>query len=244
MLAWSFCFDRIRPLKRFPPATWLLPLLLFVFATTEDCKAYVLEGPTWPRGSTVIMRLGLGPTPVALQDGLASWNASAADALAIWNGYLDFIHITSASTPAVPQRIGDRYNSVFFSSTIFGDSFGANTIAVTVLQGPGSTPTVIGEADVIINSAHRYNSYRGPLHFDARGPIFDLHRIFLHEFGHVLGLDHDTTYPLKTKIMEPIISDWDHLGADDIAGLQSLYGASFYDPGRHVPPSARTSLYR
>ena len=168
------------------------------------------------------MRLGLGPTTVPLQDGLGSWNASAADALAIWNGYLDFIHVSSVSSPTVPQSSGDGVNAVFFSGTIFGDSFGQDTLAITVLLDVASRPGTLREADGIVNSAYRYNSYRGPLH---TGAIYDFHRLALHEFGHVLGLDHDANYPLKTKIMEPVISDWDHLGADDIVGLRGLYGA-------------------
>lgn len=90
------------------------------------------------------------------------------------------------------------------------------------------------EADVIVNSAYRFNSYRGALH---SGPVYDFHRILLHEFGHVLGLSHSTDYPEKTKIMEPVVSDWDHLGADDIAGVRNLYGADFYYPG--VPLTLR-----
>jgi Matrixin/Putative Ig domain len=200
---------------------------LLLFATIESGAGYRLEDHAWPVGSKVTIRLGLGPTTLSLEDGFGSWNASAADALAIWNGYLDLIHVSAVSSSTVPQRSGDGYNSVFFSNTIFGDSFGADTLAVTVLLDVASRPGTLREADVVVNSAYRYNSYRGPLH---SGAVYDFHRILLHEFGHVLGLDHDTTYPLKTKIMEPVISDWDHLGADDIDGMRSLYGASFYYP--------------
>lgn len=167
------------------------------------------------------MQLGLGPATIPLQDGMSSWDASAADALDIWNGYLDFISISSVSSPTVPEVSGDGINSVFFSNTIFGDSFGDGGLAVTVLLSTGSDASATAEADVVVNSAFRYDSYRGPEQSD----IYDFHRIVLHEFGHVLGLDHVTNNPPGQAIMEPIISDLDHLGADDVGGIRQLYGA-------------------
>jgi hypothetical protein len=212
---------RIAPALKNPP-TQLLVFCSLLLVVARPCQAYSLEGPSWPWGANVVIRLGLGPAAVPLQDGFGSWNASAADALAIWNGYLDFIHVSSVASATVPQRSGDGVNAVFFSATIFGDSFGTDTLAVTVLQqfGPGSPR----EADVVVNSAYRYSSYPGPLH----RPIYDFHRIMLHEFGHVLRLDHDASAPLGTKLMEPIISDWDHLGLDDTAGIRRLYSAHSY----------------
>ena len=234
-------YSKIASVKKFPSACFLA-ILLALFTVAKQGKGYALEGSVWPAGSNVIMRLGLGPTPVMLEDGLGSWNASAADAVAIWNGYLDFIHFASVSSSTVPQRAGDHFNSVFFSNSIFGDSFGTGTLAVTVLQGPGSQHAVVNEADVIVNSAYRYNSYRGPLHSDARGQIFDIHRIFLHEFGHVLDLDHVVANPAGTHIMEPNISDWDHLDADAISGARNPYGASFYSPNDAVTIRIQSSL--
>ena len=200
----------------------LLCCVLVAGASIESTNAYQFEGLSRPLGSTIVLRLGLGSTSFALQDGFGSWNASAADAVAIWNGYLDFIHMTSVSSVSVPQRSNDGVNSVFFSSTVFGESFGEGTLAITAILQDAAGKI---ETDVIVNSAYRYNSYRGPLRSDSRGRLYDIHRIFLHEFGHVLGLDHEDRRPLKTKIMESFISDWDHLGADDIEGVRFFYGA-------------------
>ena len=187
---------------------------------------FLLEGLAWPAGANVMMKLGLGPTAIPLQDGMSSWNASAADALDIWNGYVDFISISSVSSLTVPQASGDGVNSVFFANTVFGDSFGAGTLAVTVLLQAGSQRTVMGEADVVVNSGFRFDSYRGVQQSDAAGPLYDFHRIVLHEFGHVLGLAHIEWNPPGEAIMEPAISDLDHLGVDDVAGVRSLYGAA------------------
>ena len=89
-----------------------------------------------------MMHLGLGGTPVPLQDGFPNWNASAADALAIWNGYPDFISASSVSSPRVAQVSGDGLSSTFFSSTIFGDGFGPGVRAVTVVLQTGPTSGV------------------------------------------------------------------------------------------------------
>ena len=149
---------------------------LILLASAREVNAYTVEGFTWPAGSKVVMQLGLGPTTIPLQDGMATWDASAADALDIWNGYLDFISISSNSSPTVPQESGDGLDSVFFANTIFGDSFDEGTLAVTVLLNAANTTQTAGEADVIVNSAYRFNSYRGP----EQPGLYDLHRIFLH----------------------------------------------------------------
>ena len=86
------------------------------------------------------------------------------------------------------------------------------------------------EADVICNTAFRYDSYRGPLQSTAA----DIHRIFVHEFGHILGLAHVFLSPPGQLIMQPEISDLDHPVGDDITGIHYLYGASFYYPPGNV----------
>jgi hypothetical protein len=172
------------------------------------------------------MHLGLGPTNIVLQDGFASWNASAVDAVAVWNGYLDFITFSSVSESTVPQASGDGINAAFFSDNIFGDTFDESTIAVTVIETTDD-PKVTGEADVVMNTAFRYDSYRGPQQSDARGDVIDFHRVMLHELGHVLGLDHIDLVPPGQVLMEPYISDVDHPSLDDVAGVRFRYGAHF-----------------
>ncbi len=137
---------------------------LFV-AVPPQSSAWVLNGYTWPVGSNIVMHLQLSrPPPVRFPDGSAGWNASAADALAIWNQHLDFVHFVSAGASTAAG--GDRMNSVFFSNTIYGQTFGSHVLAVTMnYSGSGST---FSETDVIFNDAQRWSSYRGPLH--ARVP--------------------------------------------------------------------------
>jgi hypothetical protein len=201
----------------------LLSVLLFLPILIQPAAAYTLEPTKWAPGSKVVLQLALAPPTAPLQDGFANFNAAAIDALAVWNGYLDFISLSGVANPVAPHFLHDGVNTVSSAYDIFGDSFGEYTLAVTVVQPSQSNSSLIGEVDVVFNSGVRYNSYRGPLQSYAA----DLHRVLLHEFGHVLGLDHNDAVPLGTKIMEPIISDFDHLGADDIAGIRALYGADF-----------------
>jgi hypothetical protein len=53
---------------------------------------------------------------------------------------------------------------------------------------------------------------------------YDLFTVMLHEFGHALGLGHSA---VVGSIMEPIYAGTRRtLNADDIAGIQAIYGAS------------------
>ncbi|HEY2802030.1 MAG TPA: hypothetical protein VGI85_15680, partial [Chthoniobacterales bacterium] len=130
-----------------------------LFASTARIRAFALAGPQWAPGAKVVMHLGLESTYSRLQDGFANWNASAADAVSIWDGYLDVVSFSSVSAPTVPQSSGDGVNSVFFSNTVFGDSFGENTLAVTVRLQHEYEATY-READVVVNSEDRFDSYR------------------------------------------------------------------------------------
>jgi hypothetical protein len=160
--------------------------------------------------------LDLNGAAVPLQDGFDSWNASAADALAIWNQYLDTIEVVPGA--AVPAYGRDKKNSAVFSKTIYGEGFPPGVLAVTLHFSSDAGGTI--ETDVIFNSNRSWNSYRGP-----EQPVFDFHRVALHEFGHVLGLSHpDENGQGVTAIMNSTISDLDHVADDDIAGARTLYG--------------------
>ncbi|MGI9086168.1 MAG: putative Ig domain-containing protein [Chthoniobacterales bacterium] len=207
-----------------------IPLLVFVLfaVSVSRLDAYVFNGYRWPAGSQIMMHLQLNRPYVPLQDGSTSWDASAADALALWNQYLGTVRFVQAAEGSAGG--GDGINSVFFATNIYGQSFGNGVLAVTVnysAQGSG----VFSEADVIFNDARNWNSYRGDQQGSGTYGVYDFHRIALHEFGHVLGLDHpDEQGESVEAIMNSIISDLDHLADDDIAGARALYGISITSP--------------
>ncbi len=211
------------PLARRPHYALLLFFLVFDFA--PRAHGFALEGVVWPDDTIVTMQMSLGNSATALQDGNTSWNLAAAPAIAQWNFQMGRVQLSTVLNSPVPLKANDGTNSVAFSSDVFGESFGAGVLAVTYYwtQSGGQ----ITEADVLFNKAQPFDSYRGDLQFNSAGrAIADIQRVFLHELGHALGLDHpDDDGQQVEAVMNSVISDTYLLTADDIAGIQSLYGA-------------------
>ncbi|CAN5616850.1 hypothetical protein BH20VER1_BH20VER1_25060 [soil metagenome] len=205
-----------------------LVVLLLSLARPSVAVAWVLNGYSWPAGTDIVMRLQLEHGSGPLQDGHVSWNASAAAALTTWNQHIDTVRFVAGNS--APAAGGDGVSSVFFSDSIYGESFGPNLLAVTMNYRPsGNTFT---ETDVIFNNQKRWDSYRGPQQGSGLNATYDLHRVALHEFGHVLGLQHPDEFgqPNVAALMRSILSDLDHLTEDDIAGAVSLYRLRITSP--------------
>lgn len=183
----------------------------------QSLAGFALEGQSWTLDRTVRMQLSFG-APKTLIDGSSSFNQVALSALNIWNEQMAHLQFAGhLASPVVPSSSDDE-NSSFFAVTVFGDDFGSNVLAVTLFTYRGST---IEESDTVFNSAYTWDSYRGPI----RAGIVDLRRVAIHEYGHTLGLDHpDDKGQTVVAIMNSRITDLDTLAADDIAGVQALYG--------------------
>src|ERR1041384_5299233 len=114
---------------------WLRPFVtVAVFASIGialSADAYVLEGQSWPAGAIVELQLSLGDPGRTLQDGTTSWDAAAAPAAMMWNEKMQRAHFTQVFNSSVSASSTDHLNSVVFANTIFGQPFGANTVAVT-----------------------------------------------------------------------------------------------------------------
>jgi Matrixin len=198
--------------------------LLLGFGWVQPVSAYVLEDSHW-FSPTVQMRVQLGkPTDIVLADGSLDWNASIENAMQLWNEQMAGTQFTwTVAPPGTPAADGDGTSSMQFSDTVYGDKFGENVLAVTLIDANGSANT---ETDILFNNANRFNSYRGLYAIFNGVSYFDIHRIALHELGHSLGLDHPDDFGQTVNaIMNAHVSGLYVLQTDDIDGVVALYGA-------------------
>ncbi|MSU49019.1 MAG: matrixin family metalloprotease [Opitutus sp.] len=226
------------------PAAVVFPLLFRrVFLLTllgvagSHAHAYSLSGPRW-RTPTVTIQLQLGANPTPLSDSSANWGAVAEDALNTWNVNIGTTKFAVVRDSTAARAEGNRINNVFFSADIYGTAWGNGVLAVTLsFSSAGSSV----EADVLFNSRLNWDSYRGALRTAPNGgSLQDFHRVAMHEFGHVLGLDHPDQHGQNvTALMNSRVGALDTIAADDINGAQALYGAP-PAPAPIAPPTITT----
>jgi hypothetical protein len=195
---------------------------LALVVLSDRLTGYSLNSTKFGNG-TLTMHMQLGSGSGTLIDGSTSWNQATTNALATWNTHIDLLKFSAIqdSTSAIADRNG--VNNVVFGSTVFGRAFDDDTVAVANWWFVGSERS---EGNVTFNAAKQWNSYRGPLRRSGGATTYDIYRVALHEFGHLLGLNHpDENGQSVSAIMNSTISDIDALTADDISGARVNYGA-------------------
>jgi hypothetical protein len=204
------------------PRVALLAFVSFIVWSAAYTSAHSANGRRWPAGSSIVVDLGQDTSSGRLLDGSADWNAVTENALALWNSRLQGVSFrVTRDSSAGALRNG--INNVIWTDDMYGDEFG-DAIAVTISL---SRRNIAVEADVLFDRARNWNSYRGNLRrATAGGTLLDMRRVALHEFGHVLGLDHPDQHGQSlVAIMNSRIGAIDTLQADDVEGAQSIYGA-------------------
>ena len=181
---------------------------------------YVKVGPGWPRtgaaGSPVALNYFLGQLTTKLPAGTVQ--SEIVRALNQWSaaGNLTFTAGTSATAP--------RTINIFFADHAHGDPY--------PFDGPGA---VLGHT---FYPPPNPEPIAGDMHLDADeswrvGASIDLFSVVLHEAGHALGLAHSDK---PGAVMYPFYKLTAGLTADDIAGIQDLYGVSLEGPPAGAPP--------
>ena len=186
----------------------VLVISSFVVSQPTSVEGYRFWGAPWPNG-TVRLYHRLGAPRRPFSDGDRSWDQVAQRAMSQWNGSIRNVRFSSRSFPAVDVPWWDGFNDVAWTSKLPTRTLGV-TYQLSILG-------VRFESDVLFNARIPWDSYRGSLRTRAT----DFRRVALHEFGHVLGLDHP---PSGSAIMRARVSNVDRLRSDDIAGAQRLYG--------------------
>ena len=151
-----------------------------------------------------------------------SWNTAFIEAMADWNRETVFNFVLKQEH--LDPCLDDGLNSVDFTEDVCGSEFGESALAVTLRSFSSQVlgPPSISESDIVINQAVDVDIFDGRLvQFGMNFNGLDFRRIALHELGHALGLDHE---PDNAAIMAASIGNLDRLQADDILGVETLYG--------------------
>lgn len=185
---------------------------------------------TWPNPS-VLWRgnaLDFSPSELdAIEQGANAWNAGTGEV----NRGADF-HFVRATDGTDDGYLGNFVNDVrraddqWFIDRYYGSGIAA---AVELWVNPNNCDDIV-EFDLSVRDTVQLDDQR--LESDAIQPgEFSLGQLAVHEFGHALGLGHDTTHLLAS--MDPV---WPHGGDQgevgyriqehDFVGLRTLYPGS------------------
>ena len=205
-------------MRRLVFLAWAIASVALLIGPRSVTWAYSLASQRWT-SSPIALQLQLDTTPPGrtLLDGSTAWWQVAEAALSEWNAAIADVQFSSIRNSTAALGAPNGFNNVFFGSTVYGDSWGSGVLAVTITYTSGLRRV---ESDVVFKASLPWDSYRGNLRSAT-----DFKRVALHEFGHVLGLDHpDEAGQAVTALMNSTVSNLDGLVADDLSGAQAAYG--------------------
>jgi hypothetical protein len=204
-----------------PPSTGLLsgqPVMACAGPVTQAgaIGQYVAVGGGWPKDAAGSVTITYAFETLSAKLDPSAQQSEIARALAQWANYAN-ITLVPGNNPT-----GARTVDIKFASGAHGDGY--------PFDGPGGVL-----AHTFYPVPLNPEPIAGDMHFDADegwkiGADTDVFSVALHEAGHALGLGH-TDKP--NAVMYPYYHLVTGLTADDIAGIQSLYGVK--SPTSHPP---------
>ena len=171
---------------------------------SEESKHVVIDHQANRTSGENVLRLGLKGDHSALGQGDAAFQTAVRAAFDEWASVANLEFVESDDTSGVDVRIG------------FGDLDGARGVLATTDYFYSGT--MLKESFIRFDTAE---SWQSSLTSNGQTPTY---LVALHEIGHALGLGHSTT-GTDTVMKATLNRAAEGLGADDIEGIQKLYGA-------------------
>jgi hypothetical protein len=154
----------------------------------------------------------------------ANWQGAIEKAMAVWQQQGNF-NLALVSDNGTQVAHGDQQGDPNMGDIRIGGMDLGNLATTGILAETFLPPPINGSSDsgdIIFNTnpsvAWMLNSGSG----------FDVETVALHEIGHSLGLGHSSVYVAEMYAYYKTVQQT--LNADDISGIQGLYGAPAADP--------------
>lgn len=208
--------------RRCRPRLARLPLILALFLAPPLAQAYTYRTCD---GKPITWRNGTATMYINSTQFTGVWDSRLRTAMYRWNGIGGSHFRYNVATYSGGHGVGNGRNEIYWDGTLSSDVLGRTQIRYNCYWA-GSWQYGITETDVTFNSNVSWETSSA-----IAGSRKTFEAVALHEFGHALGLSHES-YDHATMLgLHPFggslgyYNMWDPL-ADDRAGVRVLYPAS------------------